>query len=65
MTAHGPMLGPATPETVRAMAPGAEWQAMWHRPRLVSPDAAFVGRVKVNTLTKRRGWFAGQECRVR
>jgi hypothetical protein len=53
MTAHGPMLKPATLETVRALVPGAdvyalaaEWQAVWHRsgrPRLASPDAAFVG----------------------
>jgi plasmid replication initiation protein len=53
---HGPMLKPATLETVRALVPGAdvyalaaEWQAVWHRsgrPRLASPDAAFVGWVR-------------------
>jgi plasmid replication initiation protein len=51
--APGPLLRPATFETVRALVPGAdvyalaaEWQAVWHRsgrPRLASPDAAFVG----------------------
>jgi plasmid replication initiation protein len=56
MAAHGPMLKPATLETARALVPGAdvyalvaEWQAMWHRsgrPRLMSPDAAFVGWVR-------------------
>ncbi len=53
---HGPMLKPATLETVRALVPGAdvyallaEWQGVWQRsgrPRLLSPDAAFVGWVK-------------------
>jgi plasmid replication initiation protein len=56
VVAHGPMLRPATLETVRALVPGAdvyalvaEWQGVWQRsgrPRLASPDAAFVGWVK-------------------
>lgn len=55
-TPHGPMLRPATLETVRALVPGAdvyalvaEWQGVWQRsgrPRLQSPDAAFMGWVK-------------------
>lgn len=53
---HGPMLKPATLDTARALVPGAdvyalaaEWQGVWQRsgrPRLTSPDAAFVGWVK-------------------
>jgi hypothetical protein len=50
---EGPHLKPATLDTARARAPGADvyalvadWQAMWRasgRPRLRSPDAAFLG----------------------
>ncbi len=49
----GPPLRPATIETARALMPGwdvyaltAEWTALWQRsgrPRLRSPDAAFLG----------------------
>lgn len=52
----GPVLKPATIETARALAPGwdiyaleAEWREMWQRsgrPRLRSPDAAFLGWLK-------------------
>jgi len=54
--AAGPVLKPATIETARALATGwdiyaleAEWREMWHRsgrPRLRSPDAAFLGWLK-------------------
>lgn len=52
----GPVLKPATLETVRGLLPGwdvyaleAEWRDMWQRsgrPRLRSPDAAFLGWIK-------------------
>jgi plasmid replication initiation protein len=54
--AAGPVLKPATLETARAGMPGwdvyaleADWRAMWERsgrPRLRSPDAAFLGWLK-------------------
>ncbi|MBL4919348.1 replication initiator protein A [Tabrizicola sp. DMG-N-6] len=52
----GPVLKPATIETARALVPGwdiyaleADWREMWHRsgrPRLRSPDAAFLGWIR-------------------
>jgi plasmid replication initiation protein len=52
----GPALRPATLEAARALAPGwdiyaleADWRALWDRsgrPRLRSPDAAFLGWLK-------------------
>lgn len=54
--ADGPLLKPATLEAARAAMPGwdiyaleADWRDMWHRsgrPRLRSPDAAFLGWLK-------------------
>lgn len=54
--AEGPALRTATLETARAMMPGwdiyaleADWREIWHRsgrPRLRSPDAAFLGWLK-------------------
>lgn len=54
--AAGPVLKAATVETARQAMPGwdiyaleAEWRDMWHRsgrPRLRSPDAAFLGWLK-------------------
>ena len=54
--AAGPTLKPATIETARSLMPGwdiyaleADWRAMWHqsgRPRLRSPDAAFLGWIR-------------------
>ncbi|MFN3847626.1 MAG: plasmid replication initiator RepA, partial [Paracoccaceae bacterium] len=52
----GPVLKPATIETARGMMPGwdiyaleADWREIWQRsgrPRLRSPDAAFLGWLK-------------------
>ncbi|MDO9640843.1 MAG: replication initiator protein A [Pseudotabrizicola sp.] len=52
----GPALKPATLESARAMMPGwdiyaleADWREIWHRsgrPKLRSPDAAFLGWLK-------------------
>ncbi|MBE2276249.1 MAG: replication initiator protein A [Rhodobacteraceae bacterium] len=53
---EGPQIKPATLEAARALMPGwdvyaleADWRAMWNRsgrPRLRSPDAAFLGWLK-------------------